>query len=743
MQTKQRSLLLVDDSKTYQAMVHSMLSDAGFEVVSCESGQQALSVLNERYIDFICTALQLVDIDGIALCQRIRALPASSHKPVALLTSRDIKGVLSQAMCAGITDVFHKSDIQELIAFIKRFPYLDDPLQGKVLYIEDSRSQREVVSAMLHGFGLHVDACPQAEEAWQLFLSNHYDVVITDIVLEGDISGVHLVNRIRRQYSSKGDTPILTLTAFDNRSRRMELLSLGITDYLVKPIDEKELYVRLHRLLNKRDLQAELQARENYYRLSFEHIPLGMAKLALNGKLLQVNQYWQRQLGFDNHYLTSVSLQEITHPDDRAECASCFNQFITNRTNSLVKEWRLLAENGAIVWASISLTVLKDEHNTSQYVISAMQDITEAKVLRDQITRAYDQYQHMLATTADGFWLLGLDGNIEDVNDAYVELSGYSRDELLNMNITDLDIDLTPTKLKQSITHIVNEKRDLFEAKHRTKQGRVLDLEISITYQQSIEKFVCFLRDISIRNIILQREKQARKEAESSLQRAVKAERQLLKVYEDTCSRLGQELHDDVGQQITAVALLSETLTKDLIKNQNAHCQESQKITNRLNQALARIRQLSHGLCPAAHEHTDLITMLEWLAEETTNLHSLTCVCRVKGTTNYHLYFDNGELPIEELNIQLFRVAQEAVNNAIKHSKGSKIEILLEQTPKGDVLKITDNGNGLSNIEKPGGLGIYSMKFRTNLIGADIEFISIEGGGLSVVVSGSHANKID
>ncbi len=270
----ERKVLLVDDSKMFQSMFQSVLAGSGCSLFLANGGAEALEIVGGRYIDFICSSQYLRDMEGIELCRKVRQLTGFVSKPFVLLTSVEAHDSLTLALPAGVTEIFHKRDVAQLLAFIKRFPSRNARIEGRVLYVEDSPSQREFLKAVLQKHGLIVDAYSSADEAWPHFMADPYDVVITDIVLDGMMSGIGFVNRIRRQLGSKGDTPVLAVTGFDDKTRRIELFNLGVTEYIVKPVAEEELFVRVGSLIanrrlvagieldrRRRDLEAEVRAR--------------------------------------------------------------------------------------------------------------------------------------------------------------------------------------------------------------------------------------------------------------------------------------------------------------------------------------------------------------------------------------------------------------------------------------------------------------------------------------------------
>ena len=117
------------------------------------------------------------------------------------------------------------------------------------------RSQQLVVE-MLRFHGLRVSVFADAETAWPEFLAGGHDLVLTDIVLAGRLSGLQLIKNIRRLEGPRGDTPILAMTAFEDTARRLELFRAGVNYYVPKPLVRQEFIARIGNLLQADRLKA-------------------------------------------------------------------------------------------------------------------------------------------------------------------------------------------------------------------------------------------------------------------------------------------------------------------------------------------------------------------------------------------------------------------------------------------------------------------------------------------------------
>jgi len=247
-------ILLVDDGNLYPAIFGSSLAAIGAALHVAASGREALVASAGESFDMVAVSMQLADTDGIALTRELRRQPAFQYTPILILTGSVSQELARDALQAGVTEMFRKQDIGELIHFMHRFLARHQPLQGRVLYVEDNLSQQQAMHAQLTARGLRVDGFPSADEAWRHFLENDYDLVVTDIVLDGRMSGSRFVNRIRRQAGAHGDVPILAVTAFDSPARRIELFHLGVSDYVAKPVLAEELCTRIRSLISTKQI---------------------------------------------------------------------------------------------------------------------------------------------------------------------------------------------------------------------------------------------------------------------------------------------------------------------------------------------------------------------------------------------------------------------------------------------------------------------------------------------------------
>lgn len=257
--------LIVDSSKSFRSMLASVITHAGLDVVHAETGKIALDLLKNNRFDLVCVSMFLSDMDGVIFSSQLRAEPLTKHVPLIMVTSSEDQSALEKAIAIGVTEVFAKKDVAAISEYVVSFVEQHDQADivgGRILYVEDSQSVAEVTKAMLESHGLVVVHFVTAEEAFDAFQTIDFDLVLTDVVLEGQMSGGALVRALRSLDSSKARVPILALSGFDDAVRKIELLRSGANDYVSKPTLDEELLARVSNLLINKKLLDHIEAQQ-------------------------------------------------------------------------------------------------------------------------------------------------------------------------------------------------------------------------------------------------------------------------------------------------------------------------------------------------------------------------------------------------------------------------------------------------------------------------------------------------
>jgi two-component system CheB/CheR fusion protein len=201
-------------------------------------------------------------------------------------------------------------------------------------------------------------------------------------------------------------------------------------------------------------------------------------------------------------------------------------------------------------------------------------------------------------------------------------------------------------------------------------------------------------------------------------------EKTILEIGETERRRIGQDLHDGLGQHLTGVAFMGKALEERLADSTIAEAAEAAKIVKLVNESIRMTRDLARGLLPVVSEAHGLMSALEHWASEISELFRVFCRFECGDPVFVHE---------EVLAEHLYRLAQEAVTNAIRHGHARNITIGLAVVKGGGVLTIRDDGCGFDPVPKgQPGLGIRIMNYRAKLISGSLSLQSSPQSGTVV-----------
>jgi len=336
--------------------------------------------------------------------------------------------------------------------------------------------------------------------------------------------------------------------------------------------------------------------------------------------------------------------------------------------------------------------------------------ITALLTQRDGAARARLQAEHRYAEIFEGspqpIWVHQRSTlRFLMINEAALRQYGWSREQMLSMSVTALMAPGEP--LPEELGQITANPGEPLETRHLTREGRILDVEVfsrAIDFGREPAELV-FAMDVT-----------GRRAFGRSLIEAIAAEQR----------RIGQEMHDGLGQELTGLALSARALANRAARERDAIADDLNQLASLATSCIQDARLIVQGLSPLTDADGNLDGALQALSRRSS----------LSGTpVRFHARHDapvNIELKVRN---HLYRIAQEAVQNALKHAAATAIEIQLRYGTHSVRLEILDDGRGLP-VDHPrgAGLGMRTMRFRASAIGARLVIgRRADGTGNSVV----------
>ena len=407
--------------------------------------------------------------------------------------------------------------------------------------------------------------------------------------------------------------------------------------------------------------------------------------------------------------------------------ASSVNANTTKRDEKLLCEWfnTPLREGDGSVAGVLSMVQDITERQRIQEALRLSMETLETRVqertaelrLSNQaLAESEEKYRRLFDSISDAAVVFDAQTRrFVEANAAALRLYGYTREEFLQL--THAATTVEPKESEASIRLILSGAAPRIPVRyHRKKDGTVFPVEIAgSTFTLKGRPVVCgIIRDIT-----------ERQQAEEAVARTRELEREILAISEREQQRLGRDLHDDLCQQLAGISFLSERLVGKLAARDAAAAEQAKEIARMLQRAMAQTRDLARGLFPVGLGPAGLADALHELAARTKRIFQLDCCCRSVGPNR---------VPGAAAAFHLYRIAQEAVGNAVKHSRARRIEIELSHGDHAVTLTVRDDGIGLRRRARAGkGLGLRIMQYRAEVLSGTLTVNAQPGGGTAVV----------
>ena len=431
--------------------------------------------------------------------------------------------------------------------------------------------------------------------------------------------------------------------------------------------------------------------------------------LSPDGKIVRFNRHFEELTGWSLEAARGQDWFDTFLPArDRARIRKLFRRALRGpRTEGNINP--IVTKDGrelAIEWDDAPM---KDADGRIVGLLCSGRDITERQRAAAALHQSEERLRAILDTVLDAIITIDRRGKITGVNPAAVRMFGYAEAEMVGQNVSLL----MPSPYREEHDgHLARydrtgEARIIGigrEVSARRKDGIVFPIDLRVGEVDHLHLFTGVIRDIT-----------ERKRLETEVLRITEAERQ----------RVAADLHDGICQELVGIQYLAILLLRDLQKTGPALVPQAARIEEALIQAIAHSRQLARGLSPVVGDGHGLMHALRQLAETTAEVRRMHCVFQCPEPVLI-------ENPVAAN--ELYRIAQEAVLNALRHGHAQRISVRLSAAEGGLRLAVLDNGRGLpADVSHAPGMGLRVMQYRAGLIGGHVTFQPRRAGGTEVV----------
>lgn len=449
----------------------------------------------------------------------------------------------------------------------------------------------------------------------------------------------------------------------------------------------------------RKQAEQALADSEQRFRAIFEQAAVGIALIETpTGRYLDVNQRICEINRRTREEMLGRTFMDVTHPDDATSGQLQMEELKAGAIRSFKIEKRNVTPDGTVIWINLTVAPMWRPGEPPLRHIAVVEDITKRKLAESNYNRELAYNQALVNSTAAFIVVTDPEGRFVHANNAFFATLGYEAQELIGKTVWEagiLDAGGLERSQQRSQRLLHGEDVPPADMRLRTKSGQWRTVEIRSTSTRrpdgSVDRIVVTGTDVTEHNHL---------------------QREVLRVVEQEQARIGHDLHDGVGQTMTGILVMMEALETGLEGVEKEH---ARRIHQLMMQSVTEVRRMSHGLSPTSVKFRGLGGALHLLADTVRTNFRTPCVCELDAGVC---------IGSDDKEAHLFRIAQEAVNNALRHGRPGSIHISLRTVSDFECeLRVEDDGAGMKKARKTqrNGIGMRVMEYRANLIGGRLK----------------------
>jgi PAS domain S-box-containing protein len=502
----------------------------------------------------------------------------------------------------------------------------------------------------------------------------------------------------------------------------------------------------LHDITHRNEIEEALRASEERLRTVADNVPQVIWTNEAGGKADYFNRRWYEYSGLSYEESAGPGWQAIVHPDDAPASTERWKQALA-KGEVFDSEYRLRRHDGTYRWFIGRNVPLRYDGEVLSWFGTAT-DIDELKRAQAALHETQERFRLLVEGAKDyAMFLLDVDNLITFWSKGAERVFGWSEPEAIGQTgaIIFTQEDKAKGAVEQEVSTALQEGSALDRRWHVRKDGSRLwtdgimtrldhdtgelrgfaKIARDATVQKSAEEALQHARD-EMEQRVVERTRELlamNNELEQTMAQRQQLERELLEISEREKRRIGEDLHDMVCQELTATALYLKSSAKKLAKESPAASATLEESAQTVNRNVVLARELAGGLQAVELTASGLKNALRDLAAQASENTGIKC----------HFKAARGvRVPDNTVALHLYRIAQEAVTNAVKHSGAQNILISLDRNPTHTCVSVADDGKGFVVKRRAKGLGLHMMRYRANALGGELKIHGRRTGGTEI-----------
>jgi PAS domain S-box-containing protein len=538
------------------------------------------------------------------------------------------------------------------------------------------------------------------------------------------------------------------------------VVSLVVVGFQWRVRAVREQNAQLQKMVDEQKrVEAELRESQARFKAMFENAAVGVSLMTLDRHIVQINPKVTEITGYSPEEMYTVNPSDLVLEPDRFLDRDLFLELVAGKRDQYIMEKRYIRKDGSIFWGRVNFALVRGENGQPLYIVGIIEEITDEKEAARTLAESEARFRTLYDSAEMGIVLvdLGQDGNqpLDDarfsqlvanqrLNPAMQRMFGYTADELQHISIANLiypeDVGIDRREFRQLLMGEIDsfhiEKRfirkdgSVFWGRLTDSLARAADgtprMVIGIIEDITDEKRAAerlAAQEAEYRQMLEQRIAERTEELNLANERL--REKAALDAVTAERTRLARDLHDAVTQTLFSTTLIADVLPDIWALNPDEGKRRLEEVRQLTRGALAEMRTLLVELRPNALVEVPLPTLLRQLTEALSGRSRISIQLSAEGER---------KLPAD-VQVGLYRLAQEALNNVVKHARASQAVVTLRCSDETVRLTVADNGVGFDPTAVTADhLGLKIMRERAEAIGAKLSIYSEPGEGTQISV---------